>query len=64
MLQIWFLDYFSMSISSASSHMPHKTPLQDTSIHLDREGIKEREDGKKGGAGDYLREAIVLNISI
>ena len=30
-------------------------------LELDREGIKEREDG---GGGDYLREAIIGNISI
>ena len=32
-------------------------------LQLDREGIKEREDGERGG-GDHSREAIILNISI
>ena len=34
-------------------------------LQLDREVIKERENGEKdGGRGDYSREAIILNISI
>ena len=37
--------------------------LDQIQLQLDREGIKEREDGERGG-GDYLREAIILNISI
>ena len=38
--------------------------LDQIQLQLDREGIKEREDGERGGGGDYLREAIILNISI
>ena len=36
--------------------LPYQIPLQ-----LDREGIKERENGEKGGGrgGDYSREAII-----
>ena len=60
---IWFLDYFSMSISSRPQSLnrhwwvlPYEIPLQ-----LDREGIKEREKCEKGGGegGDYSREAII-----
>ena len=41
----------------------------DSILYLGREGIKEREKGKRvegggGGCGDYLREPIVLNISV
>ena len=32
-------------------------------LQLDREGIKEREDGERG-SGDYSRVAIISNISI
>ena len=32
-------------------------------LQLEREGIKEREDGE-GGGGDYSREVIISNISI
>ena len=32
-------------------------------LQLDREGIKEREDGEMG-RGDYSRVAIISNISI
>ena len=42
--------------------------LDQISLQLDREVIKERENGEKdgggGGRGDYSREAIILNISI
>ena len=39
--------------------------LDQIQLQLDREGIKEREDGERGGGGgDYSREAINLNISI
>ena len=40
--------------------------LDQTPPQLGREGIKEGEDGKKGGGGggNYLREAIISNISI
>ena len=38
--------------------------LDQIQLQLDREGIKEREDGEGGGGSDYLREAIILNISI
>ena len=40
--------------------------LDQIQLQLDREGIKEREDGERGGGGggDYSREAIILNISI
>ena len=42
----------------------NQSPLQ-----LDREGIKERENGERGAGGggalgDYSREAIISNISI
>ena len=37
--------------------------LNQISFQLDREGIKEREDGERVG-GDYWREAIISNISI
>ena len=34
-------------------------------FQLDREGIKGREDSeRRGGGGDYSREAIILNISV
>ena len=34
-------------------------------LQLDREGIKGREDGQRGGGrGDYSREAIILSISV
>ena len=36
--------------------------LDQIPLQLDREGLKEREDGERGG-GDYLREAIISNIS-
>ena len=40
--------------------------LDQIQLQLDREGIKEREDGERGGGGggDYSREATILNISI
>ena len=41
--------------------------LDQIALQLDREGIKEREDGEKGGGGGgggYSREAIILKISI
>ena len=42
--------------------------LDQIQLQLDREGIKEREDGERGGGGgrlfEYSREAIILNISI
>ena len=39
--------------------------LDQIPLHLDREGIKEKEDGERGwGGGDYSREVIILNISI
>ena len=43
--------------------------LDQIQLQIDREGIKEREDGERGGGvegggGDYSREAIILNISI
>jgi len=39
--------------------------LQQVPLQLDRNGITEREDGKRGGGGgDYSREAIISNISI
>ena len=38
--------------------------LTQIPLQLDREGIKEREDGERGGGGDYSRETIMLNISI
>ena len=33
-------------------------------LQLDREGIKEREDGERDGGGDYSREAVISNIAI
>ena len=36
--------------------------LDQNPIQLYREGIKERED--KGGVGDFLRKAIIFNISV
>ena len=36
--------------------------FQSLNRQLDREEIKEREDG--AGGGDYSREAIISNISI
>ena len=34
-------------------------------LQLDKDGIKEREDGEKeGGGGHYSREVIISNISI
>ena len=36
--------------------------LDQVPLQLDREGIKESEDGERGG-GDYSRETIFLNIS-
>ena len=34
-------------------------------VWVDREGIKEREDGERGwGVSDYSREAIIFDISI
>jgi len=39
--------------------------LDQIPLQLDREVIKERENGQKdGGRGDYSRKAIILNISI
>ena len=36
--------------------------LDQVPLQLDREGIKEREDGERG-VGAYSREAIISNIS-
>ena len=37
--------------------------LDQIPLQLDKEGIKEREDGKRGAVGgDYSREATILNI--
>ena len=39
--------------------------LDQIPLQLDQEGIKEREDGERGGGGGhYSREPIILNISI
>ena len=39
--------------------------LDQIPLQLDRKGIKESEDGERGGeGGDYLREVIILNIAI
>ena len=43
--------------------------LDQIPLHLDREGIKEREDGERGGVGgrgvgNYSREVIISDISI
>ena len=46
------------SLNHHWSVLPDQIPLQ-----LDREKIREREDGERGG-GVYSKEAIILNISI
>ena len=39
--------------------------LDQIPLQLDMEGIKESEDGMRGGeGGDYSREVIILDISI
>ena len=45
--------------------------LDQSALQLDREGIKERENGERGEGGgggegvvDYSKEAIISNISI
>ena len=39
--------------------------LDHVALQLDREGLKGRQDSKtSAGWGDYLRNAIILNISI
>ena len=39
--------------------------LDQIPLQLDRKLIKESKDGMRGGeGGDYLREVIILNISI
>ena len=39
--------------------------LNRSALQLDREAITGREDGERGGGrGDYLREAVILRISI
>ena len=68
MLQIWFVDYLSLSISSASelewSLMSFATP-DSTIVHLTGRGFKKEKMAKRvGGGGDYLRKAIILNISV
>ena len=72
MLPSWFLDYLSLPISSASelewSLMSFATPDSTSrSFHLTGRGFKKekmaRRVGGRGG-GDYLRKAIILNISI
>ena len=69
----WFLDYLSLSISSASelewSLMSFVTPDSTSrSFHLRGRGFKKekmaRRVGGRGGGGDYLRKAIILNISV
>ena len=70
----WFLDYLSLSISSASelewSLMSFATPDSTSrSFHLRGRGFKKqkmarRVGGRGGGGGDYLRKAIILNISV
>ena len=48
------------SLNRHWSVLPDQIPLQ-----LDREEIREREDGERGGGGGvYSKEAIILNISI
>ena len=37
--------------------------IQDVIFQLEREGIREKENGD-GKGGDYSRQAIVLNISV
>ena len=37
----------------------------DSILKVGREGIKEREEGKRGAGGvDYSREAVILNVSV
>ena len=52
-LQIWFLDYFSASRSSAPEleSFCRSLPHQIDSTLIYKEGKKEREDGEKGGEG-------------
>ena len=60
MFQIWFFDCNFQSLNRHWSVLLDQIPLQ-----LDREGIKESEDGMRSGeGGDYPREAIILDISI
>ena len=70
MLQIWFLDYFSMSISSASEleSSPMSFAASDSSSTW-KGGIWERADGEKllgggGGGCDYSRKAINRGMAI
>ena len=71
MLQIWFLDYFSMSISSASEleSSPMSFAASDSTSTW-KGGIWERADGEKllggrgGGGCDYSRKAINRGMAI
>ena len=67
----WFLDYLSLSISSASelewSLMSFVTPDSTSrSFHLRGRGFKKEKMARRvgGRGGDYLRKAIILNISV
>ena len=72
MFQIWFLDYFLMSMSWASrqslkSHwsvLLDQTPLQWVYSKFTALGIPSGWPIGLGERGDYSREAIILNISL
>ena len=60
MFQIWFIDCNFQSLNHHWSVLLDQIPLQ-----LDRKGIKESEDGMRGGeGGDYSWEVIILDVSI
>ena len=57
------MGFLSVPFQSLNNHW--LVLLDQISLQLDREGIKEREDGERvSRGGDYWREAIISNISI
>ena len=54
------MGFLSVPFQSLNNHW---LVLLEISLQLDREGIKEREDGERvgsgGGGGDYWREVII-----
>ena len=38
--------------------------IQDVIFQLEREGIREKENGEGGRGSDYSREEIVLSVSV